>query len=343
MFRLGPAGVRQARRLAAWARPKVKRMEADQENALAHGVQVENAVDWVVDELIYFRGHGYVSGEVEPVNGIDVVRLHVMTADGTILAAIPLEGTSRQRFAVEVRVPAPELLRDAHLRVIFDTGDHALCQPLAIPSIARDPYHLLTNRFLDECRHRGASDPTARVLEIGSRARSGYIRRGLVAPMEYVGIDILDGENTDLVGDAHELSTFVEPESFDAVFALSTFEHLAMPWKAAVEINKVLKPGGRLFISSHQAFPLHDQPWDFWRFSDMAWHALFNEATGFRIIDTAYGERASIVADLLHPVTTTLELQPAYLGSAVLAEKIGSSTLEWPVTVADLTATMYPG
>jgi hypothetical protein len=27
------------------------------------------------------------------------------------------------------------------------------------------------------------------------------------------------------------------------------------------------------------------KPWDFWRFSGDAWHALFNEKTGFRVVD----------------------------------------------------------
>src|ERR1043165_6505721 len=68
------------------------------------------------------------------------------------------------------------------------------------------------------------------------------------------------------VGDAHELSKFFGTE-FDAVFSLAVFEHFAMPWVVAAEINKVLKIGGLTFHSTHFAFPLHERPWDFWRYT----------------------------------------------------------------------------
>jgi len=31
------------------------------------------------------------------------------------------------------------------------------------------------------------------------------------------------------------------------------FEHLAMPWKVAVELNKILRPGGIAYFVTHQA------------------------------------------------------------------------------------------
>ena len=267
----------------------------------------------------------------------------MLAPDGALLGAQALvPGDGRAHFDLDIALADPVRLRDSSLRFVFGDGSFAVATGLVHPKIATDPYHSVTNRFWAECRELGTRNPDARVLEIGARARSGHVRRELVAPMHYVGLDILPGENTDIVGDAHELSRILEPASFDALFSISTFEHLAMPWKAVLEINRVLKPGGRVLISSHQAFPLHEQPWDFWRFSDMAWHALFNERTGFRVVETALGERASVVADLLHAVTTTLELQPAYIGSLVLAEKIADTELTWPVDVGHLTETMYP-
>ena len=58
-----------------------------------------------------------------------------------------------------------------------------------------------------------------------------------------------------------------------------------MPWKVALEINKILRVGGKVYTHSHQAWPLHDIPFDYFRFSDQAWHGLFNAHTGFCIID----------------------------------------------------------
>ena len=55
------------------------------------------------------------------------------------------------------------------------------------------------------------------------------MRKDLFAKAGYVGFDIARGPNVDVVGDAHELSRHFPADHFDAVFALSVFEHLAMP------------------------------------------------------------------------------------------------------------------
>ncbi len=39
----------------------------------------------------------------------------------------------------------------------------------------------------------------------------------------------MDGENVDLVIDAHRLSEYFDKESFDLVISFAVFEHLAMP------------------------------------------------------------------------------------------------------------------
>jgi SAM-dependent methyltransferase len=54
----------------------------------------------------------------------------------------------------------------------------------------------------------------------------------------------LDGEGVDPVGDVHKLSQSFPLGHFDFVFSVSVFEHLLFPWKAVLEINKVLKTGG---------------------------------------------------------------------------------------------------
>jgi len=64
--------------------------------------------------------------------------------------------------------------------------------------------------------------------------------------------------NTDVSADAHCLP--FRDAAFDAVVTFNTFEHLHDPFRAAGEIHRVLKPGGRLFL--HTAFlqPVHEPP-----------------------------------------------------------------------------------
>ena len=202
-----------------------------------------------------------------------------------------------------------------------------------------DPAHALSARF----QALLAGQPRGRLLEVGSRARSGNVRRGLAPPgWGYSGFDIMAGPNVDVVGDAHALSRHYPAGCFDAVMAYSVLEHLLMPWKFVIELNRVLKPGAVGLFTTHQCWPLHDEPWDFWRFSDRAWTALLNPATGFEIIEARMGEPAFIVAARCHPATAFAETPAGALASFVLFRKVGGTTLEWPVELGAITRTSYP-
>jgi hypothetical protein len=181
------------------------------------------------------------------------------------------------------------------------------------------------------------------VLEIGSRARSGITRHHMVpTKLSYVGLDVMTGPNVDLVGDAHELSAVVGTQKFVAAFSLSVFEHLAMPWKVVLELNRVLVPGGLVFVNTPQTWPLHDEPCDFWRFSIHSWASLFNTLTGFEIVEAGQGEPARVHPMWDAPVVREMPLAPAYLSSNVIARKISETRLEWPVPTEKATTGSYP-
>lgn len=129
--------------------------------------------------------------------------------------------------------------------------------------------------------------PGYRVLELGSRNVTGTNLRNKFSNADYVGFDFYSGENVDVVGDAHKLSSyFSKKEKFDLIFSSAVFEHLHMPWVAAIEIQKLLKVGGYVFIETHFSFSSHERPWHFFQFSDMGLRALFNESLGFDLVDS---------------------------------------------------------
>lgn len=184
--------------------------------------------------------------------------------------------------------------------------------------------------------------PNARMLDIGGRARS-KVDRSLEFPnVDVTVLDVLPGDNVDVVADAHELSRHLPAESFDAFYSVSVFEHLLMPWKVAVEINRVLKPGGFGLISTHQTLGLHDMPWDFWRFSDTAWDGLFNAHTGFKITDRVMDSAQFVLPFIYRPNKVHAERSAGFEASAVIVEKIGPCRLDWPLNVAAVTDSAYP-
>jgi len=204
-----------------------------------------------------------------------------------------------------------------------------------------DPYHRLFSDFFSKVND--LENPS--VLEIGSRARSGNVHSSRFGShVDCTGIDIVPGENVDVVRDAHNMSQlFSDTKKFDAIFSISVFEHLAMPWKVVLECNKLLAPSGLVFVASHQTWPLHDAPWDFWRFSDSAWRSLFNSATGFKVLQSAMGIPGSISPiSRREAALRGLSNQPAFLGTAVIAQKVGATNLEWAVDTNIVVEGFYP-
>jgi len=176
-------------------------------------------------------------------------------------------------------------------------------------------------QFVDEL----AQVPTPKIVELGTRRQEGQqsTRHSVWVPHaeQYIGIDYLPGEDVDLVADVHELSRHVSPESVDGVIACSIFEHIKYPWIAALEIAKVLKRGGVVFIHTHQTFALHAHPHDYWRFSTEGLRTLFSPALGLEVLSCHYQYPCRIVsAD--DPVQA---LNPSYLNVCLVAKKVGSS------------------
>jgi len=182
-----------------------------------------------------------------------------------------------------------------------------------------------------------------RLVEVGARARCGIIRNDIFEGKHYTGVDVLPGENVALVADAHQLSRHFEPESIDAAFSLNTFEHLAMPLQVILEFNKILRPGGLVYIDAPQTIGLHEMPWDFFRFSDRAWESLLNSNTGFEILATQMNHPMHIIPFFYQGgIHTGYEATAGYLGSAVLARKTGNATIQLDADFSKTTFGSYP-
>lgn len=326
---------------------------------------IQYKLHWHVDIYSYFKKRLYISGwafhEDYSIQGIgyllneidghqsDNAKLTYYKADGYGLESSDIyenfggkfpDKTKNCRFSLELSVDMSDVMA-LQLVILFENGEkiNINISEAIHKKMVLDPYHLLYQKFIQLLSHYHSGQ----VLEIGSRNRSGVVRKSIIpTDMKYVGFDILPGDNVDVVGDAHSLSTIFSPGSFDAIFSMSVFEHLLMPWKVIIEMNRVMKTGGLVFITTHQTWPLHEVPWDFWRFSDQAWLGLFNQYTGFEIVEAVMGEPANIVAHACHPATAFEDSHIVYLGSAVLCRKVDDTQLTWNVNTQEIINTMYP-
>jgi SAM-dependent methyltransferase len=192
------------------------------------------------------------------------------------------------------------------------------------------------------------NSPDLKVLEIGSRCVSSQAHWKRFFPdVQYTGIDIIEGENVDLVADAHKLSEYFEKDTFDLVISFAVFEHLAMPWIVAEEVSKILKVGGHVAIETHFSYSEHELPWHFFQFNSTALECMFNEALGFEVIDS--GLDSPIVgrfADSAAPHLRGKLVGDLYCHSSIIAQKnkpYTSQQFSWrealPTVVKN---TMYP-
>ncbi len=158
----------------------------------------------------------------------------------------------------------------------------------AQPRAAQQATSDLKEPFIAACRSLEAPS----VLELGTRqsveGRSTMHRDWVAHAAEFLGTDVETGPDVDIVSDAHRLSESTGTERFDVVISCSTFEHLKYPQLAAHELLKVLTIGGLLFVQTHQSFPLHGYPSDYFRFSTDALAALFGTQMGFEVEATGY-------------------------------------------------------
>jgi SAM-dependent methyltransferase len=190
--------------------------------------------------------------------------------------------------------------------------------------------------------------PGMRILEIGSREVTGTsLARQHFDQAEYVGFDYYSGNNVDVVGDAHKLSSyFKDGERFDMIYSSACFEHFAMPWLVAIEISKLLNVGGVVFVETHFSFSSHERPWHFFQFSDMALRVLFSEALGFECLEA--GVSNPIVGRFSSMADDYLKNQPVpglFCHAEYLGRKVREVTnFDWSqLDLSDVVAgTSYP-
>ncbi len=220
------------------------------------------------------------------------------------------------------------ILDSLTLEAIFEDGSSRIFPVTLTEQVFPKKFHL--EQLLDD--EDKPADKNRVFLELGARGNhSSEIRKLVENNFRYIGVDIQEHPNVDVVGDAHQLSQYFQPESVDVVYSHSVLEHIIVPWKVVIESNRVLRIGGLFIAYAPVTWPLHAEPWDFWRISPHAWPAMLNEASGFEILSVDETGNASIVPlDVANSrAMSRMQHGPAPLFSSVVARKIRESTVDW--------------
>lgn len=124
-------------------------------------------------------------------------------------------------------------------------------------------------RYLSPARHY-------RVLDFGSRVSPGqqWTHRDLLADYSCTirGADVADGSNVDIeMPKPYRIP--LRSDSVDVILSGQAFEHISFPWASILELARVLRPGGLLFLTAPSRGHVHDAQ-DCWRYYPDGMRAL---------------------------------------------------------------------
>lgn len=129
-----------------------------------------------------------------------------------------------------------------------------------------------------------------RVIQVGSRTlvadRNVRNWRNLVAKRfgakaRFVGLDLVEGKNVDCVadicGNPRTLRDRLGEEPFDLAICCHVLEHARHPARAARNIERMIRPGGLVYVAAAWSQAFNATPDDYWRFSARGLLLLFGQ------------------------------------------------------------------
>jgi len=136
---------------------------------------------------------------------------------------------------------------------------------LGIPAESFDPEQATIEDFVRDAS--SMTPPGAKLLDAGA-GDAPY--RKYFSHTDYVAVDDASTPyhafgSVDVVCDLTQLP--MASELFDTILCTQVLEHVPNPQLVLAEFVRVLKPGGRLFLTVPQSWEIHEAPRDYFRFT----------------------------------------------------------------------------
>jgi SAM-dependent methyltransferase len=136
-----------------------------------------------------------------------------------------------------------------------------------------------------EIRRRLERFASGRMVDVGCGTKP-YRELAASHVTEHVGVDLPDGRHgqagVDVFASAYE--TGLDDASFDTLLCTDVLEHLEEPQRAVDEAFRLLRPGGHGIYTVPFFWHLHEEPRDFYRYTEHGLAHLFRRA-GFEVIE----------------------------------------------------------
>jgi len=208
--------------------------------------------------------------------------------------------------------------------------------------IFTNPSYIIRSRLLREIA-AAAPKMRGRIMDLGCGSKP---YRDLFNSAEsYTGVDVAQGGHShadskiDVFYDGHHLP--FEDQRFDAVVSFEVLEHVFNLQEVLAEVHRVMKPSGVLFVTVPFAWPEHEQPYDYARYTSFGITHEFCQA-GFQIecVAKTGGPILALFQLLIAQVWRGLSLLPGVLAKPLKALalpilNIGALTLDRLIPRAD--------
>jgi SAM-dependent methyltransferase len=110
-------------------------------------------------------------------------------------------------------------------------------------------------------------------------------------------------DDIDFQADAQDLSSVIASDRYDTVLLLEVLEHVPNPFRVVAELFRVLRSGGKVILSVPHLSRLHEEPYDFYRYTHYGLRHLFEQA-GFEILELV--PRGGLFCFLGHQLSTVI-------------------------------------
>ena len=128
------------------------------------------------------------------------------------------------------------------------------------------------------------TNPSDKILDIGSGKNPYYHR---LMKGHIVRFDIRNFSKTNVVGDA-DLLPFKD-NSFDKIIIVNSLYYCSNPFNVIENIGRILKKEGTIVIITPFLYPIHDAPYDKYRFTEFGIMQLLKNSFIIKVINPIGG------------------------------------------------------
>ena len=141
---------------------------------------------------------------------------------------------------------------------------------------ARDPEKISIERFVRRASRLIPAGAVVLDAGAGDAPYRGYFRHVRYITADLAATGYHEVSRLDLICNLSALP--LAGDTFDAVLCTQVLEHVPDPQQVLAELYRVLRPGGRLFLTVPQSWELHEAPYDYFRFTRYGLELMFQQA-----------------------------------------------------------------